>query len=156
MHSVRAFDAALGLGRTGRNDADAQLFTHPSELCERHFPTQLLGRGGLPLVHVLPIGIERTRHAGSRSRPAAHPPPPRSSLPCPFAPRNGRWHHPPCPSGSLAVRALQTNHGNCHPVAPVHQNGLCAPAVSNASCASAADSTALLPASTAAAFRGPR
>src|SRR5215469_4900118 len=63
MHSVGAFYAALGLGRTGRNDADAQLFTHTSELCERHVPPQLLGWRGLPLVDVLPIGIERTRHA---------------------------------------------------------------------------------------------
>src|SRR5215469_5132929 len=156
MHSVGAFYAPLGLGRTGRNDADAQFFTHTSELCERHFPPQLLGWRGLGACTRSSnrYRAHAARH-GSRSRPAAHPPPPRSSLPCPFALRNGLWHHPPCPSGSPAGRALQTNHGNCHPAAPVRQNGLCAPAVSNASYAFAADSTALLPASTAAAFRGP-
>src|ERR1700722_298172 len=63
MHPVRAFYAALSLRRTGRNDADAQLFTHTSELRERHFPPRLLGWRSLPLVHVPPIGVERTRYA---------------------------------------------------------------------------------------------
>jgi hypothetical protein len=63
VHPVLAFHAPFGLWRAGADDADPQSRAHPCELGERGFPAQFLLRRGRHLIDVLPVGVQRQRHA---------------------------------------------------------------------------------------------
>jgi hypothetical protein len=63
MSSVIPLDTPFGLGRTGRDNANAQLLTHAPKLRHRNFSSPLLGCARRTYVHILPIGIEGPRHS---------------------------------------------------------------------------------------------
>src|SRR6516164_2612724 len=62
MGTVIYFHSSFGLGRTGSDDLDSQALAHPAKLRPRHLPSQTLSFRRLPLVDILPIGVQRLRH----------------------------------------------------------------------------------------------
>src|SRR5690606_28138516 len=59
---VTPLHPTLRLRTRRRDDLDAQLRAHPAELRVADFARRFLRRGGLPLVHVLPIRVQRPGH----------------------------------------------------------------------------------------------
>ena len=62
MYPVVALHAPFRLRRTGRNDANLQPLAHAPKLRRRRFSVQALSFRRLPLIDVLPIGIQRSRY----------------------------------------------------------------------------------------------
>src|SRR5947209_682818 len=73
MGTMRAFHPPLGLRRTGRDNAKAQLAAHAPELGHGGFSAPPLLRVGRPHVHVLPVGVERPRYPVAFDPAAQHP-----------------------------------------------------------------------------------
>src|SRR5438445_961938 len=63
MGAVDPLHAPLGLRRTGRDQLDPQLRAHAPKLRDRLFSAPSLLRRGGPLIQVLPIHVQRQRHA---------------------------------------------------------------------------------------------
>lgn len=63
MHSVLPFHTPFGLRGVRRQDVDAQLRAHSPELRQRFFAAQFLLGRGRHFVDVLPVGVQRQRHA---------------------------------------------------------------------------------------------
>src|SRR5438445_6322617 len=63
MGAVSALHSPFGLRRTGGDHLDPQPRAHAPKLRDRLFSAQLLLRRGRPLVQVLPVYVQRQRHA---------------------------------------------------------------------------------------------
>ena len=124
-----------------RDDLNAQPRAHAAKLGQRDGPRGLLLRIRLPHIDILPIRIERERHAVPSTTDATHRPPPRSFLRPPAARACGRSHRRPGSSNSPVALAPRTTNGNCHRAAPARRNAPCAPAAADGATACAPDST---------------
>src|SRR5207245_2501557 len=63
MRAVIALHAPLGLRRTRGHQPNAQLRAHASELRDRSLAPQPFALAGRALVQILPVHVERLRHA---------------------------------------------------------------------------------------------
>src|SRR5215831_18045134 len=152
MRPVSPLHSALGLRRVRRDDPDIQLLAHAPELRHWHFPVQPFLFRRLAHIHVLPIRVQRQRHSVLLDPLPQHPRCRPNGFFLPQRPPPSRSHRPPCSSGRPAGLASDTTHENCRPTAPTRRSGPCARAASGAAYVSAPCSTALRPASSAAAF----
>ena len=108
-----------------------------------------------PHIHILPIRIERPQESRTLDplRKTATAAQIVSCAPNRLAPSRRVVHQR---QHSSAGPDLRTTDESCHRAAPARRSAPCAPAVGDADCACARDSTAPPPTSSAAAFRGRR
>ena len=73
LRGVIPLDAPFRLGAGRTDDRDVQLLAHAAKVRVRHVTARAFVRRGLPLVDILPVGVERPRHAIRGDPRAQHP-----------------------------------------------------------------------------------
>src|SRR5215472_238052 len=120
MRAMIALHPALGLRRTGRDDADAEFGTHASKLRQWRLPACFLGFAGWANIDVLPFRIQ------SLGNTVLLNPLPQQVGGCPgslLASAIGtkwfRWHHPLDSSDSLVALQLGPLLVHSTPFSPI-------------------------------------